>query len=205
MNFLGTRNFEFVRSKQLGAGRCKGAAQCWQAANEEQTVTRNISRDSAAADMQRKKNLQRRAAVLQSFLFLFSFLVITVGVAFESKTKSSDLDNSMWAFVFVVPASGFLFSLMNSFFISEYKTVKKFQRGAVLATLLFSAIAYVLTSVHYQLPLWVFVYLFKDLNLFHFLLAAIALHTCLLCAVSYGFAAKYWAWTLSERIDLNEG
>ncbi len=76
-----------------------------------------------------------KASLLQSLLFFFSFLVITIGVALEARTGIND-GNSDWAFALVIPATGFLVSLANWYFVRLYKSRLSFSLFSALFTLL---------------------------------------------------------------------
>lgn len=76
-----------------------------------------------------------KASILQSVLFLLSFIVITVGVAFEARTGIDD-GNGDWAFALVIPATGFLISLVNWYFVRLYKSRLSFSVFGALFTLL---------------------------------------------------------------------
>lgn len=75
-----------------------------------------------------------RASILQSALLFVSFAAITLGVALEAATPESSA-NGFWAFVLIVPATGFLLSLANWYFIRQYKSRKRFAFCSLLATL----------------------------------------------------------------------
>ena len=76
-----------------------------------------------------------KASLLQSVLFFLSFLAITVGVAFEAQTGVND-NNGDWAFSLVIPATGFLLSLANWYFVRLYKTRLSFSVFSAIITFL---------------------------------------------------------------------
>ena len=100
-----------------------------------------------------KKPLTRindwKASVMQSVLFLLSFLVITVGVALESQTPSG-FTNGIWGIGLVCPATGFMFSLTNWYFIKFYKNKKSFSRWTCAITFLLILAATTWTLFHYN-------------------------------------------------------
>ena len=98
-----------------------------------------------------QKVYERRASVLQAVLFMMSFFLMAVGVAMEAGTPISDLRNGIWAFLLVVPQTGFLLSLANYFFIREYRSAKHFRIGSVLLTLLLIIAALLWTLWHYDM------------------------------------------------------
>lgn len=96
-----------------------------------------------------------RGSVLQSALLFVSFAVITVGVALEAATPSGIM-NGYWAFSIVIPATGFLLSLTNWYFVRLYKSRKSFSNSSSLATLFFTAAAYIWAGFHYEFTFSVF-------------------------------------------------
>ncbi len=91
-----------------------------------------------------------KASVLQSVLLFISFGLITVGVALEASTDSDNLLNSLFAVNLVVPATGFMLSLANWYFVRSYKNRKVFSDCSALITLGITAGAYTWTAFHYE-------------------------------------------------------
>lgn len=109
-----------------------------------------------------------KASVLQSVLLFISFAVITVGVAMEAATPSG-LMNGFWAFTVVIPATGFMLSLANWYFVRLYKSRKIFSYCSMLATLGITAAAYVWACFHYELNIFDFAaYVFSRVILLSF-------------------------------------
>ena len=130
-----------------------------------------------------------KASILQSVLLFISFAIITVGVAMEAKTPSGLL-NGFWALKLVIPATGFLFSLTNWFFVRLYKSRKVFSNACLLATLSLTICAYIWSCCHYELN---FIQLLQNMSMTDFLeaLYSIVLFyapgiclTAVLCALS---------------------
>lgn len=92
---------------------------------------------------------ERKASVLQSVLLFVSFEIITIGVAKEAATPYG-FCNGFWAFTLVVPATGFLLSLANWYFVRLYKSKKMFSDCSALITLLLSVCALAWTLKHYE-------------------------------------------------------
>ncbi len=63
-----------------------------------------------------------KASILQSLLLFAAFGVITYGVAQEARMGSMDMLNGYWALALVVPATGFLLSLANWYFVRLYQS-----------------------------------------------------------------------------------
>lgn len=105
---------------------------------------------AAVAPKKLRKIDDWRASVLQSVLLFASFAVITVGVALEATTPSGP-ENGCWALSLVIPATGFLLSLANWYFVRLYKSKKRFSNCSFLATLGITICAYVWAGAHYAL------------------------------------------------------
>ena len=75
-----------------------------------------------------------KASVLQSILLFLSFALITLGVALEARTPSG-IGNGFWALNLVIPATGFMLSLANWYFVRVYKNRKSFSFFSLIALL----------------------------------------------------------------------
>ena len=91
-----------------------------------------------------------KASVLQSVLLFLSFALITIGVALEARTPSG-IGNGFWALNLVIPATGFMLSLANWYFIRVYKNRKSFSLFSLIATLGITLCAYIWSGFHYEL------------------------------------------------------
>ena len=91
-----------------------------------------------------------KASVLQSVLLFASFGLITIGVAVEAYAGSDSLGNGLFAFNLVVPATGFMLSLANWYFVRSYKNRKVFSDCSSLITLGITVGAYFWTAFHYE-------------------------------------------------------
>lgn len=91
-----------------------------------------------------------KASIMQSVLLFFSFAVITIGVALEARTPSGFM-NGFWAVNLVIPATGFMLSLANWYFVRLYKNKKYFSDCSFIATLGITICAYIWAGVHYEL------------------------------------------------------
>lgn len=94
-----------------------------------------------------------KASVLQSVLLFLSFALITVGVALEARTPSG-IRNGFWALNLVIPATGFMLSLANWYFIRVYKSRKCFSNYSLIATLGITLSAYIWSGFHYEINLF---------------------------------------------------
>ena len=93
-----------------------------------------------------------KASILQSVLLFAAFAVITVGVALEAASPAG-FSNGYWAVSLVIPATGFLLSLANWYFVRLYKSRKSFSNCSLLTTLGFTVCGYVWSVFHYGLEL----------------------------------------------------
>lgn len=110
-----------------------------------------------------KKLNDWKASVLQSVLLFISFAVITLGVYFESKTASGS-SNGLWAFSVVIPATGFMLSLANWYFVRLYKSRKCFSASSLLVTLAITTCAYIWSCFHYQINIKEIIELAQSVN-----------------------------------------
>ena len=91
-----------------------------------------------------------KPSVLQSVLLFTSFGLIIIGVAVEAYAGSDSLGNGLFAFNLVVPATGFMLSLANWYFVRSYKNRKVFSDCSSLITLGITVVAYFWTAFHYE-------------------------------------------------------
>lgn len=94
-----------------------------------------------------------KASVLQSVLLFLSFALITIGVALEARIPSGLL-NGFWAWNLVIPATGFMLSLPNWYFIRVYKNRKRFSNCSMVATIAITIGAYIWSGFHYEINLF---------------------------------------------------
>lgn len=91
-----------------------------------------------------------KASTLQSALLFVSFAMITAGVTLEAATPAG-LTNGHWALSIIIPATGFMLSLANWFFVRLYRTRRRFSNYSALATLLVIICGYIWAIFHYEL------------------------------------------------------
>ena len=92
-----------------------------------------------------------KASILQSVLLFVSFALITIGVALEAATSYYDAENGSWAFSLVIPATGFILSLANWYFVRFYKSKKAFSNYSWLATLAITIVSDIWALFHYEI------------------------------------------------------
>lgn len=112
--------------------------------------TNVISVSKAPAEFNKLNNW--KASVLQSVLLFFSFGLITIGVALEARTGSG-LMNGFWAMNLVIPATGFMLSMANWYFVRVYKDRKRFSSFSLITTLAITLCAYIWSGFHYEMDL----------------------------------------------------
>lgn len=125
---------------------CSACRECLESAGKPLTQTEIVFVPKIS------KISEWKASVLQSVLFLLYFAVITFGVAMEARTPSG-LVNGFWAFALVVPATGFLLSLINWYFIRIYKSKRSFVIGSMVCTLVTSLCCFLVGAFHYEVSL----------------------------------------------------
>ena len=89
-----------------------------------------------------------KASVLQSVMLFVSFAIITLGVILEGSTPTGNT-NGLWAVALIVPATGYLLSLANWFFVRVYKNRKNFSVCSCLATFGITLLGYGWAVIHY--------------------------------------------------------
>ncbi len=89
-----------------------------------------------------------KASLLQSVMLFVSFAIITLGVILEGSTPTGNA-NGLWAVALIVPATGYLLSLANWFFVRVYKSRKMFSYGSCIATVTITLLGYVWAAIHY--------------------------------------------------------
>ena len=92
-----------------------------------------------------------KASVLQSVLLFSSFALIIAGVSLEAATPFDAVINGGWAAALVVPATGFMLSLANWYFVRQYKSRKSFYISSLLITIVITALGFLWAAVHYEL------------------------------------------------------
>ena len=124
---------------------CNGCQKLW----EDMKIPSATPVEPNAPKRFRKLN-DWKASVLQSVLLLLSFALLTVGVALEARTPTGSC-NGFWALNLVVPATGFLLSLTNWYFVRVYRSKNRFSNCYLLATLVITVSAYIWSGFHYEI------------------------------------------------------
>lgn len=91
---------------------------------------------------------QFKASLLQSVILFLSFLAIVIGVTLEARTPVGT-GNGNWAYMLIVPATAFMLSLANWYFVRVYKNRAVFSNCSLLVTAGFSICGFVWAVFHY--------------------------------------------------------
>ncbi len=129
----------------------ESCAECKELYEDMKTPTEVVS--TSAVPKKLKSINGWKASILQSVLLFVSFALITIGVYFEAATTYYDIENNNWAFALVIPATGFMLSLANWYFVRFYKSKKAFSNCSWLATLSITVIADIWAIFHYEINL----------------------------------------------------
>lgn len=107
------------------------------------------NQESLSAPMKMSRVNDWKASILQSVLLYLSFAVITVGVALEAASPTG-LANGFWAFTLVIPATGFMLSLANWYFIRVYRSRKLFSRFSMWLNIVITLASFIWAGFHYE-------------------------------------------------------
>lgn len=118
---------------------------------EDMSTPSNVVAASKAPTKFNKLN-DWKASLLQSVLLFLSFGLITIGVSLEARTGSG-LMNGFWAMNLVIPATGFMLSMANWYFVRVYKSRKRFSSFSMIVTLGITLCAYIWSGFHYEMDL----------------------------------------------------
>ncbi len=124
-----------------------------------------------------------KASALQSVLLFCAFALVTVGVTMEARTPEG-VQNGLWAIAVIVPATGFLLSLANWYFVRLYPSRRAFSFGSLVTFLLLAGCGYLWAIAHYPAGT------FRNLAGSPLLAAALLLPACL-AALSFLLSGRY--------------
>ncbi len=134
-----------------------------------------------------------KASLLQAILQFLSFLLIVLGVTMESQTTG--MENGFWAVGLIVPATGFMLSLVNWYFVRLYRDRGRFSLVSSLCTLTLIIVGYVWSVGHYGFS---FSDDYTDFGL-NGMMYGIPI-SIILCILSAAFADKYGRLIGKERM-----
>ncbi len=156
--------------------KCPDCKEFFDAMNTPSTVSET---PSVPAVMSRLSDF--KASVLQTILLFVSFVMITIGVALEAATPLGTA-NGCWALAIIVPATGFMLSLANWYFVRLYRSRRSFSNASLFATIGAIVCGYVWAGVHYGLA-------FYQSNTLFYITGVLL--TFLFCVLSKLLSCKY--------------
>lgn len=109
---------------------------------------RAVPATEAVRPVKLRRVTEWKASVLQSLMLLCSFALITLGVSLEAAT-GIEQDNGFWALVLIIPATGWLMSLVNWYFVRFYRSARAFCLSSAAITVLFIVAACNWALLHY--------------------------------------------------------
>ncbi len=110
----------------------------------------DISDKTTCASSENGKMSRRKAFLMQAVLLLATIGVVSVGATLE-KDVPDGLCDGFWAFTLVVPATGFMVSLFNWFFVRFYKSRKSFSDASLGITVGIPFCTFMWTCFHYEI------------------------------------------------------
>lgn len=90
-----------------------------------------------------------KASLLQAIMLFASFAILTLGVILEGNTPVGET-NGLWAVALIIPATGYLLSIANWFFLRVYRSRIQFSTGSCVATLGVTLLGYGWAVLHYH-------------------------------------------------------
>ena len=127
------------KSKEAVKAHLESCEKCRDLLNAMSEETDIINADIPQLALSKIK--ERQASVLQAVTMFVFFGLITFGVAKEAATPSG-FGNGFWAFSIVVPATGFMLSLANWFFVRFYKNRREFSDFSSITAFIWSLFHY---------------------------------------------------------------
>ena len=137
-----------TESSDMVKEHIKTCDSCKKLYEEMKAPSESISTPEAPKKMYKINN--RRASVLQSVLLYGLFALIILGVSLEASTPTGNT-NGYWALSIIIPATAFMLSLANWYFLRNYRSRKAFSIGSMLSTLAFTLGGYLWGLIHYNL------------------------------------------------------
>ena len=122
---------------------CPDCRKAWESMRHSYTVQSAVNTQISLRSISSWK-----ASALQSVMLFVSFALLAFGVIMEGNTPEG-LINGLWACALIVPATGYLLSLANWFFVRVYTSRKAFSNGSCIATLGLTILGYVWAAIHY--------------------------------------------------------
>lgn len=137
-----------------------------------------------------------KASILQAILQLVSFLLIVIGVTMEASDNA--VENGFWATGLIVPATAFMLSLVNWYFVRLYRDRTRFFIATAVFDFILTCAGYIWAVVHYEFS---FSESFTDFGLGFVYGIPLSI---VLCVLSAFFADKYGLLAGKERMKLSQ-
>ena len=135
-------------SKRLVEEHIGGCADCRRAYNEMRSHVGETPASPSSAISKLSRVNEWRASVVQSAALFASFALIVLGVSLEAATPAGPA-NGAWLFALIIPATAFLLSLVNLYFIRFYKSKKSFVLVSLAFFLALAAVCFIWGMDHY--------------------------------------------------------
>ena len=129
---------------------CSKCASLWKQLSKESCMDRSTDLNVKEVPQCRQVCIWK-ASVLQSVLFLISFLLIVIGVTKEAATGSRNSANGIWLFDLIVPATALMLTMVNWYFVRFYHSHKSFSGSCIVIFLFISLLAALWGLSHYHL------------------------------------------------------
>lgn len=141
-------------SDETSAEVKKHIEECHNCKTVFESMINNITKEETNFEIKKCTKINDwKASIMQSVLFLLSFLIITAGVYAEAGVGSYDWGNGLTAFNIVVPATGFMLSLTNWYFVKIYPSRKFFSWCSCILSVVITLGATVWCCFHYDVNL----------------------------------------------------
>ena len=174
-------------SKALVEEHLKSCESCRAALKEMKALTADISPSTGRNAGSFRRIADWKASVMQSLLLFCSFAMLAYGVVREGNTPEGP-ENGLWAVAVIIPATGYLLSLANWYFIRLYPSKRAFSNASLITTLGFTAGGMLWAVLHYRQQLRI---LFSGSASSLSLLAVGIFLSVLFCVISKLLSAKY--------------
>lgn len=131
-----------VKSHMDGCTKCRDAYHTMRTTLAEKETVK-------APHMKMQKISTWKASLVQSLVMFFSFALVAFGVTLEGATPAG-AQNGLWAIALIIPATANLLSLINWYFIRDYRSRKTFSDCSAILTFGLILAGFGWAYVHYS-------------------------------------------------------
>lgn len=172
---------------------------CAECKNILESMTSHVESEKVIVPVVKGKNPVSlfRASVIQSIAMFLSFVILTVGVYFESASPYGE-GNGSFAFALIVPTAGFMFSLVNWFFVRQYKSRFSFSVSSAAAGFGVTVVSALLMLFHYSDYSFILNYISLGGNVLQTAFVTGAILSLTLTAVSF-FVSRLYATLVGKE------